>query len=164
MSSSLIGVSRSGDSSHVVYVRFANVSQRHVRLVWLDFEGKAVASRVLAPDSAHSLVTYFSHPWLFFDVDTDERLFAVNADGSKSAVFEADAFINGLERERKYEEKRIDDFRQGKALICVFIDSAVDKLRTLAFKKLRSCLRRKEDCFGLEVPQAIQFELARKFV
>ena len=47
-----IGVHRSGHSDHKVWVRFVNVTNRTVDIVWLDFNGRRVPKETLEPRSA----------------------------------------------------------------------------------------------------------------
>ena len=52
----------------------------------------------------------------------------------------------------------------GNGTICVFIQLPVEDLRQLALRTVRQNVSKKEDCFCLDVPLSIQFELAQMFV
>ena len=52
----------------------------------------------------------------------------------------------------------------GNGIICVFIQLPVEDLRQLALRTVRQNVSKKEDCFCLDVPLSIQFELAQMFV
>ncbi len=52
----------------------------------------------------------------------------------------------------------------GNGIICVFIQLPVEDLRQLALRTVRQSVSKKEDCFCLDVPLSIQFELAQMFV
>ena len=157
---------KSFESDQLCYVRFVNTSYKTVDLIWLDYEGKGVKTRSLLPQTAHSILTYHLHPWIFVDSDNRERLTVKKADGSKGLFFEAQNYLNSLKKfaGEKYSKEKLNEFYEGRALFCVFIETPVDRLRFLAFKTVRKCLKKKEDCFCLEVPQPIQFELAQTFI
>ncbi len=156
------GYTRSGESDDKFYVRFVNTTQRTVTLIWLDFSGREVRHRSLSPQTAHSVFTYSRHPWIIRDSETGERL-AVQKHRAKSRRFEADDFLGGLATRSDYSRREIAEFAEGKRLICAFITHPVEDLRQLAIRTARSRLSRKEDCFCLDVPQAIQFQLAQLF-
>ena len=52
----------------------------------------------------------------------------------------------------------------GNGIICVFIQLPVEDLRQLSLRTVRQNVSKKEDCFCLDVPLSIQFELAQMFV
>ena len=52
----------------------------------------------------------------------------------------------------------------GNGTICVFIQLPVEDLRQLALRTVRQNVSKKEDCFCLDIPLSIQFELAQMFV
>ncbi|XP_043934573.1 von Hippel-Lindau disease tumor suppressor [Protopterus annectens] len=67
----------SQNSRTVSVVIFCNLSRRRVRPVWVDFKGEPQPYPVVEPDSGGSrMITYLTHPWLFRDADTDDRLLA----------------------------------------------------------------------------------------
>jgi hypothetical protein len=158
-----IGVTRSGESEEKFYVRFVNTTQRTATLIWLDYEGREVRQKSLSPQTAYSVFTYSKHPWIVRDTDTGERLAVQKAHGAKSRRFEADNFLACLARSPEYTQREMTLLSEGKRLICVFITHPVDDLRHLALRTARGHLGRKEDCFCLDVPQAIQFQLAQLF-
>ena len=80
---------------------------------------------------------------------------------AKSDYFEASSLLRGSD---SFGDGEKTDLAGGKGIICVFIVQPVDKLRALALKTVRKCLVKKEDCFVLEVPQFMQFELAQIFM
>ena len=167
----VVGVERSGSdqesssNSPECRVRFVNTTQRPVKLVWLDDRGRRVVRGTLAAQTAHSVLTRRTHPWIFLDAETGERLAAKRGDGgSRSGFFESGSHLRALREAGECSEERARQLAGGHGLICVFILPSVDGLRTLAIRTVRSRLNRKEDCFCLDVPQKVQFELAQMFV
>lgn len=110
------------------------------------------------------MVTYHSHPWIFLDSETNERL-AIKRGSGKVNYFESTHFLSALRTPSpdSYSPEDIDDFWEGRRLFGVLIQLPIDNLRYSALQTVRKCLKRKEDCFALEVPQKVQFELARTF-
>ncbi len=160
----VVGVDRSGQSAEECYVRFVNTTQRAVKLVWLDDKGRRVPRRTLSAQTAHSVFTYRTHPWIFLDAETGERLAAKRGPRARSGFFESGDHLRALRSSGECSEERARQLEEGRGLICVFIQPAVDGLRTLALRTVRRTLQRKEDCFCLDVPQKVQFELAQMFM
>ena len=155
------GVHRSGeDTEEKCYVRFINATASPVEVIWLDYHGAKVKYGNLSSKAAQTFYTFHGHPWIFQDCETKERL-AIQKSGSKSDYFEVISFLRGSDSFSDLEKR---DLAAGKTVICVFIVQPVDKLRHLALKTVRKCLVKKEDCFVLEVPQSMQFELAEIYM
>lgn len=160
------GVHRSGDESEEeggCYVRFINATNNPIEVIWLDHHGAKVKYGNLSTQAAQTFYTYRGHPWIFRDCESKKRL-AIQKSGSsraKSDYFEVIAYLRGSD---SFTDSEKEDLAQGKRVICVFVVQPVDKLRHLALKTVRRCLAKKEDCFVLEVPQSMQFELAQIFM
>lgn len=157
------GRERSLRSDDKCYVRFVNTTQLTVDLVWLDYQGQRVKHRSLAPQTAHSVLTYHTHPWIFLDAETHRRL-AIKKRRVKADFFESGDFLAALREGAEYTPEQVQGLADGRGLICVFIQLPVDDLRSLALKTVRRCIERKEDCFCLRMPQPLQFELAQMFM
>lgn len=156
------GVSCSGhSSSRPRHVRFVNTTAKTVDLIWLDHEGKRVLYRSMSPQTAHSVRTYEKHPWIFRD--GDESLVIEKYRGVKGEYFESDDYLRSLSDCPDYSAEQRLALADGKAIICVMITLPVEDLRHLALRTVRKRLAKKEDAFCIEVPQAVQFELAQMF-
>ena len=133
------GVTRSGQSDFKFCVRFVNSTLRTALLIWLDHSGREVRHRRMAPQTAHSIITYAKHPWIAEDADTGERLAVQKYNGVKSRRFEAIDFIQGIAeaasaKNASYSSAEVAQFMEGKRLICAFITNPVDELRQLAIR------------------------------
>ena len=133
------GVTRSGESDFKFCVRFVNSTPRTALLIWLDHSGREVRHRRMAPQTAHSIITYAKHPWIAEDADTGERLAVQKYNGVKSRRFEAIDFIQGIAeaasaKNASYSSAEVAQFMEGKRLICAFITNPVDELRQLAIR------------------------------
>ena len=130
------GVTRSGESDFKFCVRFVNSTARTALLIWLDHSGREVRHRRMAPQTAHSIITYAKHPWIAEDADTGERLAVQKYNGVKSRRFEAVDFIQGIAEAKtaSYSAAEVSQFVEGKRLICAFITNPVDELKHLAIR------------------------------
>ena len=132
------GVTRSGESDFKFCVRFVNSTLRTALLIWLDHSGREVRHRRMAPQTAHSIITYAKHPWIAEDADTGERLAVQKYNGVKSRRFEAIDFIQGIAeasaKSASYSAAEVSQFVEGKRLICAFITNPVDELKQLAIR------------------------------
>ena len=133
------GVSRSGESDFKFCVRFVNSTARTALLIWLDHSGREVRHRRMAPQTAHSIITYAKHPWIAEDADTGERLAVQKYNGVKSRRFEAVDFIQGIAEAKtaSYSAAEVSQFVEGKRLICAFITNPVDELKHLAIRYVK---------------------------
>lgn len=64
-------------STEKVYVRFVNKTARLADVYWVDFQGMPVKYHTLGPDTYIDIDTFISHPWVFEDHNTRDKL-AVN--------------------------------------------------------------------------------------
>ena len=136
------GVTRSGESDFKFCVRFVNSTPRTALLIWLDHSGRKVRHRRMAPQTAHSIITYAKHPWIAEDADTGERLAVQKYNGVKSRRFEAIDFVQGIAEASatagcsSYSAAEVSQFMAGKRLICAFITNPVDELKQLAIRQV----------------------------
>ena len=56
------------------FVRFVNVTERRVNVVWLNYEGERVHYKTLQPQHFVDVNTFVGHPWIFQDADTGDKL------------------------------------------------------------------------------------------
>ena len=64
------------------HITFVNKTGRDVRILWLNFEGDEVAYNIIPPEQTRRQQTFVTHPWIFRDLHTQERLVA----GGRSVV------------------------------------------------------------------------------
>lgn len=65
---------RSGLSLKEAYVLFTNTTQRNVNLYWIDYRGQHTFYLTLRPGFSTKVNTFQSHPWIFRDHFTGERM------------------------------------------------------------------------------------------
>lgn len=116
------------------FVRFINNTDRKVDVIWINFEGQHVKYKTLPPSSFFNADTFATHPWVFIDSETQDRL-VVNC---------AEVFIA--------------EPRQGRTH--VYITIPLYTLRERALQVVRNALSQPEDAFKLELPITLQRELA----
>lgn len=64
------------------HITFVNKTGREMRILWLNFDGDEVAYNVIPPGQSRRQQTFATHPWIFRDLHTQERLIA----GGRSVV------------------------------------------------------------------------------
>lgn len=65
---------RSGLSLIEVYLLFVNNTQRDVNLYWIDYRGQKSLYLTLRPGLSSKVDTYQTHPWVFCDKYSGERM------------------------------------------------------------------------------------------
>nr|KAF7438459.1 hypothetical protein H0235_000850 [Vespula pensylvanica] len=65
---------RSLDNNQISFVRFTNCTTRNVALYWIDYQGQAINYGTLYPGSYVDIDTFVTHPWIFVDDETKERI------------------------------------------------------------------------------------------
>ena len=56
-------------------VRFINCSESHVKVLWLNYQGKKVLYSTLEPSNGcYDVNTYVTHPWIAVDEDTNNLM------------------------------------------------------------------------------------------
>lgn len=56
------------------YVLFRNCTERLVDVVWIGFSGELVRYFTMRPTDCKMINTFATHPWIFQDPDTGERM------------------------------------------------------------------------------------------
>lgn len=70
----------SGHSRTRSCLLFINNTQRMVGVFWMDYNGYQVHYRTLRPGMGIEVDTYLTHPWIFRDMTTGERMHAFHND------------------------------------------------------------------------------------
>lgn len=65
---------RSRESIEKIYLRFMNKTKRKANVVWIDYEGVPKKYCTLDPDQFVDVNTFVSHPWIFEDDRTGDKL------------------------------------------------------------------------------------------
>nr|CAD7455090.1 unnamed protein product [Timema tahoe] len=131
------------------YIRFCNTTERSVKVFWVNYEGKYVLYRVLPPCTHFDTDSFVTHPWVFVDAVTQERL-VVN----QEEVFYPQPMIMRSDN-RTYRN-------------CIFITLPLYSLKEIALQVVRNNIVRREgvyrlvhieDVYRLEIPVVLQKEL-----
>ncbi|XP_061390940.1 protein Vhl-like [Musca vetustissima] len=72
-----LAAQRSNEQTHVF---FLNTTQRQVNLYWMDFNGSQDLFTTLPPGAGIKANTFVTHPWLFRDARTGERMHVKHQD------------------------------------------------------------------------------------
>lgn len=65
---------RSIDCEQPAFLMLNNCTERTVDVIWIDYNSKLVQYTALAPADKTPLNTFSTHPWIFKDHDTGERM------------------------------------------------------------------------------------------
>jgi len=65
---------RSVQSEERVFLRFVNKTKRQVNIIWLNYNGEPVNYNLIMPDTYRDIDTFKTHPWIFEDSLTRDRL------------------------------------------------------------------------------------------
>lgn len=138
---------RSKQSVNSAFLRFINNSQRKVDIVWIDYKGQHVKYKTLLPGTFVDANTFETHPWLFIDADTRDRLVVKDEE-----VFLPVPWFKSLvgQHHPTYPERTK-----------VYITIPVFTLRQRALQIIRDLLGHPEDAFKLELPVSLQKQLAK---
>lgn len=68
------GVLKSQHSRIRSYVLFRNCTERPIDVIWIGFSGELVWYATLNPTDIKMINTFATHPWIFRDPDTGERM------------------------------------------------------------------------------------------
>jgi von Hippel-Lindau disease tumor supressor len=140
-------VVRSEHSLHQSFVRFINNSNRTVDVIWINFEGRHVKYKSLQPGVFFDVNTYATHPWVFLDSETQDKL----------VVKSKEVFLP----EPWHVHRRLREaFPPMPQRTHVYITIPLYTLRERSLQIVRDNLSQPEDAFKLEVPDTLQRELA----
>lgn len=68
------GVLKSEHSRVKSYLIFRNCTERVIDLIWVGYSGELVQYATMNPTDCKMINTYATHPWIFRDPDTGERM------------------------------------------------------------------------------------------
>jgi len=137
---------RSMESEIRAFVRFINCSERLVEVHWVNYEGHNVHYTNLKPGKHVTINTFKTHPWIFLDPKTGERLQVAHQD-----VFQPDAWF-----------KYINSVRNGAVSVGrqeARIHIKLKSLRELALWRILFLLDSKDDIYTLEIPKTLKADL-----
>ncbi|XP_071447084.1 von Hippel-Lindau disease tumor suppressor [Hetaerina americana] len=138
-------VVRSLNSDHRAFVRFSNNTVRKVDVIWINFEGSRVKYRTLLPGQFFDANTYLSHPWLFRDSETQDKLVVK----SKEVFLPFPVFTRN---ERNEPIRRLE-----RTVVCITIP--VYSLKERAMQVIRRYISHPDQVCQLELPTALKNEL-----
>jgi von Hippel-Lindau disease tumor supressor len=140
---------RSEHSLHKSFVRFINKSNRTVDVIWINFEGRLVKYNTLQPGVFLDMNTYATHPWIFLDSETQDRLVVE----SKEVFLPEPWYV-------QYRHLRREELPPTPERTPVYITIPVYTLRERSLQIVRDNLLQPDDAFKLELPNSLQRDLA----
>ncbi|KAG8232842.1 hypothetical protein J437_LFUL012646 [Ladona fulva] len=140
---------RSLHSEHKAYVRFRNITVRKVDVIWLNYEGSQVKYRTLKPGEFFDVNTFLSHPWLFRDSETQDKLVVRCKEIFRPPV-PIDQGAGGANQNRRVTRTEV----------CITIP--VYSLKERAMQVICSYISQPEDVFQLDLPDTLRSELMYK--
>ncbi|XP_051885906.1 von Hippel-Lindau-like protein [Pristis pectinata] len=129
---------RSLHSEEVSFVRFVNLTQRTARPWWIDFNARPQNYDDIAPGGTLHMCTYRTHPWVFRDANTGDKLLINNDE----IYFPTSALYDG--------NKPI--------YLPIYITFPVYSLKDCCLQCIRKHVKL-EDYIKLEIPQSLQTDL-----
>ena len=140
---------KSRQSLHKSYIRFQNNTNRKVDIIWINYEGHHVKYKTLMPGSYYDVNTFATHPWLFIDSETQDRLVVQSKE-----VFSPEPWHLQIRHLRRGEiPPRVERTN-------VYITIPLYPLRQRCLQVVRNNLSQPEDAFKLELPNSLRNELA----
>lgn len=131
---------KSGPSLSLCYVRFINVTDKRVDVIWVNYNGVCVCYRTLAPRCYIDIETFVSHPWIFRNSDTWDRM-----DICKQEVYHIEpSDVKLLKCNRR---------------LPAHITLPVYSLKELCYQSIRKSLSNKNQIYQLDIPKSLQDEL-----
>ncbi|XP_023341524.1 uncharacterized protein LOC111711406 isoform X4 [Eurytemora carolleeae] len=149
---------RSQNGTTSVQVRFTNLCCKPVSVRWLDYSGQEIQYTVLQSREQYNVTTFLTHPWVFYNYQTDEKR-AVQVAGARVCCFEAHRFLSLNSGLRNTDRARI---LEGSQLINVPIVPSiypVHSLRLLVISRVVNLVRNKDDIQELELPDTIKTDI-----
>ncbi|PSN51074.1 hypothetical protein C0J52_01538 [Blattella germanica] len=129
------------------FVRFYNNTNRKVDVIWINYQGHHIKYRSLPPGSFSDVNTYATHPWLFIDSETQDRLVVKSQEVYRPEPWYLQ-FTSTRDVPTRFERTN------------VYITIPMYSLRQRSLQVVRNSLLHPEDAFKLELPTSLQKELA----
>lgn len=131
---------RSLNSLEKCHIRFVNLTNRNVDVIWIDYTGKYVKYQSLGRRVYFDIDTFKTHPWIAIDSNTEDRL-----------------HING-------EYIYYPQFYQRNSRIMITVTLPLYSLRHGALLKVRSFFKNAEDVDELDLPGVIVEDLKKSIL
>lgn len=143
---------RSLNSNLKCYVRFINMTNKSVELMWINFTGQYIRYRILEKSDYIDINTYKTHPWIAKDVLTKDIL---HIDGK--FLFQPKTTREFI-RER-YPERHIPEHHE--ARVRAYITLPLYSLRYASLLTLRNYILKEEDVEELCLPKNLSDDLKK---
>jgi len=157
----LASLDRSHDSNFRIKIQFVNSTRKTVSIRWLDFDGAEVTYSNLQPGARYNVNSFLTHPWVFYDQQTSEKL-SVLLCRQRVSKFEASRTIKIYMQRRMIQFNHIRAISRGEAPLTVFIVQPyfpIRSLRHICMKTIRKHLQHVDKINSLEIPENLKSEL-----
>ncbi|GJQ76451.1 Vhl [Trypoxylus dichotomus] len=142
---------RSGRSLEKVYVKFLNLTDRVVEIVWINYSGLYERYTLLRGRQHIDINTYKFHPWIALDVYTKDRMHL-----DSNYIYQPIPWKEYCENNGKLYPIIPPERR-----ILVRITLPVYSLRYWTLLRIRDLLKNPEDVDKLELPQLLISDLKK---
>lgn len=143
---------RSRTNKELSLVRFQNLTQRKVEVIWMSFEGVRVRYKTLEPQDYFDVNTYVGHPWIFQDAKTHEYLLVNSKD-----IFEPTPWYQDYLPELRAGRLQPKDIKPKRSI--VNITSPLYSLKYCAINVLMHCVSSYDRLAELKLPLQLLEEL-----
>lgn len=132
---------RSLNAQRQSFVQFHNCTERTVDIIWVNYISELVHYGQLLPTESKRMNTFVTHPWIFQDPVSGERMYA-----NGSAVYDPEPYQPGQERRN---------------MVSIHFPMRSLKINTVwAIAKL---LASEDDVLELELPRSLSNDVAEAF-
>jgi len=159
----LLNYNRSHVSAHPIKIQFVNMYSGSVSLRWLDFSGEQVQYAVIprGRNSRFDVRTFCTHPWVFYDTETQQRV-SVQLAGRRVGIFEPWCALQLYKIRNLINQETFNKIARCQQQLRVFIVPnvyPVQPLRQLGLRAIAKILKSVEKVEQLEIPLQLQEEL-----
>lgn len=148
---------RSRDSTEKVSVRFVNLTDKTVQIIWVNYVGAYVKYHNMPPHTSMDVTTYKTHPWLALDMENFDHLLMNNSFVYNPVPWREHHAHHFLTRRGITHE--IPDGYEPRIMICIKLP--LHSLRLIALRKVRDLLRDEEDINALGLPGKLAEDLKK---
>ncbi|XP_055637225.1 protein Vhl [Toxorhynchites rutilus septentrionalis] len=124
------------------FVLFRNFTQRSVDIYWVNYSSKFIHYSALEPTAQVAVNTYVTHPWVFIDKMTGERMMV-----NHEPVYYPVPWYNNIDASGKLGRTNVQ------------IHFPLRSLRDICAWKIIASLRDKESFVQLELPKVLLEDL-----